>query len=100
VRAAEHAPRDPSCLLERCYGLAEMVERGTGVQVERQVWSQYLILHLMHRGASWASGAAQAAQFVRIIFGLEARLESNRRALLIGFFSPCNSQQKRVFSKS
>ena len=24
-------------------------------------------LHLTHRGASWASGAAQAAQFVRII---------------------------------
>ena len=28
---------------------------------------QYLSLHLTHRGASWASGAAQAAQFVRII---------------------------------
>ena len=26
-----------------------------------------LVLHLTHRGASWASGAAQAAQFVRII---------------------------------
>jgi len=24
-------------------------------------------LHRTHRGASWASGAAQAAQFVRII---------------------------------
>ena len=32
-----------------------------------QVWSQYLILHLMHRGASWASGAAQAGHVVRII---------------------------------
>ena len=29
--------------------------------------SQYLTLHLTHRGALWASGAAQAAQFVRII---------------------------------
>ena len=38
-----------------------------------QVWSQYLILHLMHRGASWASGAAQAAHVVRIIWvGTEA----------------------------
>ena len=32
-----------------------------------QVASQYLVLHLTHRGALWASGAAQAAQFVRII---------------------------------
>ena len=29
---------------------------------------QYLNLHLTHRGASWASGAAQAAHVVRIIF--------------------------------
>ena len=34
--------------------------------------SEYLVWHLMHRGASWASGAAQAAQFVRIIVGLAA----------------------------
>ena len=39
----------------------------------RRQWScwhvelQYLNLHLTHRGALWASGAAQAAQFVRII---------------------------------
>ena len=32
-----------------------------------QVSSQYLVWHLIHRGALWASGAAQAAQFVRII---------------------------------
>ena len=32
-----------------------------------QVESQYRTLHLTHRGALWASGAAQAAQFVRII---------------------------------
>jgi len=32
-----------------------------------QVESQYLSLHLTHRGASWASGAAQAAHVVRII---------------------------------
>jgi len=38
----------------------------------RRQWScwhvelQYLVLHLTQRGASWASGAAQAAQFVRI----------------------------------
>merc|ERR1712155_238336 len=32
-----------------------------------QVLLQYLNLHLTHRGASWASGAAQAGQVVRII---------------------------------
>ena len=32
-----------------------------------QVRLQYLNLHLTHRGALWASGAAQAGQFVRII---------------------------------
>ena len=35
VRTAEHAPRDPFRILERRYGLAEIVERGTGVLVER-----------------------------------------------------------------
>ena len=32
-----------------------------------QVASQYLVLQRTHRGALWASGAAQAAQVVRII---------------------------------
>ena len=32
-----------------------------------QVESQYLTLHRTHRGASWASGTAQAAQFRMII---------------------------------
>ena len=47
-----------------------------------QVLLQYLDLHLTHRGASWASGAAQAAHVVRIIlrfavsFGLARRLDS------------------------
>ena len=35
VRAAKHAPRDPSRVLERIYGLVEIVELGIGVQVER-----------------------------------------------------------------
>ena len=35
VRATEHAARGPFYLLERRHGLAEMVERGTGVVVER-----------------------------------------------------------------
>ena len=35
MRAAEHAPRDPFPVLERRYGLVEIVERGTGVHVER-----------------------------------------------------------------
>ena len=29
--AAEHASRDPFCFLERRHGLADIVERGTGV---------------------------------------------------------------------
>jgi len=33
VRASEHAPRDPSYLLESRHGLAEIVERGVGVVV-------------------------------------------------------------------
>ena len=35
VCAAEHAPRDSFHILERCHGLAEIVERGVGVVVER-----------------------------------------------------------------
>ena len=35
VRAAENAPRSPFHVLERHHGLAEIVERGAGVQVER-----------------------------------------------------------------
>ena len=35
MRAAEHAPRDRFYLLERRHGLAEIVERGTVVSVER-----------------------------------------------------------------
>ena len=40
----------------------------------RRQWScwqanlQYLVSHRTHRGAVWDSGAAQLAQFVRIIF--------------------------------
>ena len=35
VRAAEHAPRGRFYLPERRHGLAEISERGVGVQVER-----------------------------------------------------------------
>jgi hypothetical protein len=35
VRATKHAPRDPFRILERRHGLAEIVERGGGVLVER-----------------------------------------------------------------
>ena len=41
--------------------------------------SQYLVLHLIHRGALWASGAAQAAQFVRIILRWRGALRVTRR---------------------
>ena len=36
VRASEHAPRGPFRVLERRHGLAEIVERGGGVHVERR----------------------------------------------------------------
>ena len=36
MRAAEHALRGPFNLLERRHGLAEIVERGAGVHVERR----------------------------------------------------------------
>ena len=35
VRAAEHTPCGPSRVLKRLNGLAEIVERGVGVPVER-----------------------------------------------------------------
>ena len=35
VRAAEHAPGNPSYFLEYRHGFAEIVERGGGVLVER-----------------------------------------------------------------
>ena len=35
MRAAEHAPRDPVRDLKRRHGLAEIVERGAGVHVDR-----------------------------------------------------------------
>ena len=35
MRATHHAPSDPCSVLERVHGLAEIVERGGGVLVER-----------------------------------------------------------------
>ena len=35
MRGSEDAPRGPFCLLERRHGLAETVERGAGIPVER-----------------------------------------------------------------
>ena len=35
MRGAEHAPRSPHQVLDRRHGLAKIVERGGGVQVER-----------------------------------------------------------------
>ena len=48
------------------YFLADLLVAAAPV-VMLASWSQYLVWHLTHRGALWASGAAQAAQFVRII---------------------------------
>jgi hypothetical protein len=84
MRAAEHSPRDPFRLLERRHGLVEIVECGAVVQV----LLQYLVWHLTHRGASWASGAAQAAQVVRIIL---------RFAVLLTCAAACASGLKNPF---
>jgi hypothetical protein len=35
MRSAEHAPRDPFHVLDSRHGLAEIVERGVGILVER-----------------------------------------------------------------
>ena len=49
-RATERAPRDPFRLLERRHGLAETVERGVGVPVERlPVTSHHPERELMRR---------------------------------------------------
>ena len=62
MRFAEYAPGGPIYLQKYCHGLAE-ISKARRWQVELQ----YLVWHRTHRGASWASGAAQAAQVVRII---------------------------------
>ena len=68
MRAPQHAARDPFRLLERCYGLAEIVERGGGVLVER------LRVILSHpnaagNGTGWrliiASGSRHGAAVLR-----------------------------------
>ncbi len=55
----------------------------------------------MHRGASWASGAAQAAQFVRIILrfavlysGLRAAFQALRLGLKNPFFQPLSTRAR------
>ena len=75
MRFPENAPRNPDELLERRDGLQHVsasgaigFELGPSVQtahLERNVI--YLVRHLTHRGALWASGAAQAGHVVRII---------------------------------
>ena len=42
---------------------------------------QYLSLQRTHRGASWASGAAQAAQVVRIILRWRGASRGSRGSL-------------------
>ena len=43
VRATEHAPRGPCRVLERRHGLAEIVERGVVVFVERLRVDRFLV---------------------------------------------------------
>ena len=58
---ATNADRVIDQVLENLDGLAQVVAK---------VASQYLVKHRTHRGAVWASGAAHAAQVVRIMVGL------------------------------
>ena len=59
VRATEHAPRDPSRVLERRYGLAEIVERCVGVHAERLSINPGLTTGNLAR-RSFGSGASRS----------------------------------------
>ena len=57
---------------------------------------QYLTLHLTHRGASWASGAAQAAQVVRIMVGLAGGVWAFRAACFCFFVASSSLQDASI----
>jgi hypothetical protein len=75
----EDASRHLLSVAQDCPGLGNFLLIWTFEQ-ERfyQVLLQYLNLHLTHRGASWARGAAQAGHVVRIIFGWREAPVSSR----------------------
>ncbi len=65
VRTTEHAPRDPSCVFERRHGLAQILERGAAVFVERLLlnetaWSA--LVGIQKRSARDAAKAELAAE--------------------------------------
>ena len=65
---AELRKRRPKSVLGELFTRLAGAERCSGLlQLCWHVELQYLNLHLTHRGALWASGAAQAAHVVRII---------------------------------
>ena len=76
VRAAEHAPRGPFRVLERRHGLAEIVERGASVLVERPRALQ------PHRTYSHIGRKNRLYRWIEIYI-LDARLhgEENERTL-------------------
>ena len=73
--AAEHAPRDPFRLLERNYGLAEIVEHGSSVLVKRL--------------RKFFSLAAEVRSYVGVaLFGL---------AGLLSVFGPVHGTSRQAF---
>ena len=111
---SKHPPIAPEDFLEEFLGLEAVFAGRVGRCAEnisvrpwpRRQWSiwqvllQYLVLHIWHRGASWASGAAQAAQVVRIILlwrgvcGAFARRELLVGLKKFGFFKPSQAARK------
>ena len=66
MRAAEHAPSDPYCVLERRHGVAEIVERGAVGSVERLP----VIPPYFERGNKLISGLRDSAVSWAIILPL------------------------------
>ena len=74
VRVAQNAPHSGARVLENIQGLPQVMLSDTSFKLERRRSDDRLSVQRTQRGASWASGAAQAAQFVRIILEASGRL--------------------------
>ena len=87
---AELRKRRPKSVLGELFTRLAGAERCSGLlQLCWHVELQYLNLHLTHRGALWASGAAQAAQFVRIILFWNGPRESRASKVWCVLVSYC-----------
>ena len=72
-----YLPRYAEVVLEDIYGFVQILagrilgqKESLCQRAQQAIWQvllHYLNLHLTHRGALWASGAAQAGHVVRII---------------------------------